>query len=148
MDETCARGLGGGGGQGVDAATRPVVVVAHSLGVPTFIHAIPEIGDKVKGAFLVTPPDVSNPKIRPKHLMTFGPYPLEPFTFPSIVVASRNDHYCSYEVADELAASWGSMIIDAGDSGHLNSRNRPRPLAGRFDGFCKVSLATLIRWLS
>jgi predicted alpha/beta hydrolase family esterase len=111
----------------IDAATRPVVVVAHSLGVPTFIHAIPEIGDKVKGAFLVTPPDVCNPNIRPKHLMTFGPYPLEPLPFPSIVVASRNDHYCSYEVADELAASWGSMIIDAGDSGHVNSESGHGP---------------------
>ena len=105
----------------VEAAERPVVAVAHSLGVPTLIHALPEIGDKIKGAFLVAPPDVADPTIRPKHLRTFGPYPREPFTFPSIVVASRNAHYCRYEVADELASAWGSMIVDAGDSGHINS---------------------------
>ena len=111
----------------VNEATRPVVVVAHSLGVPTFVHALPQIGGKVKGAFLVTPPDVSNPKIRPKHLMTFGPYPREPFTFPSIVVASRNDHYCEYAVAEDLAAAWGSLFIDAGESGHLNSESGHGP---------------------
>lgn len=111
----------------VNEATLPVVVVAHSLGVPTFVQALPQIGSKIKGAFLVTPPDVSNPKIRPKHLMTFGPYPREPFTFPSIVVASRNDHYCEYAVAEDLAAAWGSLFIDAGESGHLNAESGHGP---------------------
>ncbi|KAJ34083.1 alpha/beta hydrolase, partial [Agrobacterium tumefaciens] len=50
----------------VNASTRPVVLVAHSLGVPTVIHALPEIGKKVSGALLVAPPDVANPEIRPK----------------------------------------------------------------------------------
>lgn len=104
----------------VNAAERPVVVVAHSLGIPTFIHALPEIADKIKGAFLVAPPDVADSSIRPKHLMTFGPYPREPFTFPSVVIASRNDSYCRYEVAEDLAAAWGSMLIDAGEAGHIN----------------------------
>lgn len=104
----------------VNAAERPVVVVAHSLGIPTFIHALPEIADKIKGAFLVAPPDVADSSIRPKHLMTFGPYPRDPFTFPSVVIASRNDSYCRYEVAEDLAAAWGSMLIDAGEAGHIN----------------------------
>jgi len=30
-------------------------------------------------------------------------------------------------VADELAAAWGSMIVDAGDSGHLNSESGHGP---------------------
>ena len=41
------------------------------------------------GAFLVAPPDVANPGIRPKHLMTFGPYPRDKLPFPSITIGSR-----------------------------------------------------------
>lgn len=105
----------------VNAADRPVVIVAHSLGIPTAIHAIPRFRNRVAGAFLVAPPDVSNPDIRPKHLMSFGPYPRDPLPFPSITVASRNDPFCAFDVAEDLAAAWGSLFIDAGDSGHLNA---------------------------
>lgn len=105
----------------VNEAERPVVLVAHSLGIPTVVHAVPDFRKKVAGAFLVAPPDVANPKIRPKHLMTFGPYPRDPLPFPSMTIASRNDPFCAYEVAEEIAASWGSLFIDAGEAGHLNS---------------------------
>ena len=104
----------------VHAADKPVVVIAHSLGVPTFIHAVPVIGKKIRGAFLVAPPDVANPAIRPKHLMTFGPYPHQRLPFPSIVIASHNDEYCEFEVAEKIAHDWGSLFIDAGESGHIN----------------------------
>jgi uncharacterized protein len=65
----------------VNIATKPVLIVAHSLGVPTFIHALPQINKRIAGAFLVTPPDVSDPTIRPKHLMTFGPYRANRYRF-------------------------------------------------------------------
>ena len=105
----------------VNKAEKPVLLVAHSLGIPTVIHAISHFKAKIAGAFLVAPPDVANPKIRPKHLMTFGPYPRDPLPFPSILVGSRNDHYCSYQTAEDLAAAWGSVFVDGGESGHLNS---------------------------
>ena len=105
----------------VNKSTRPVVLVAHSLGVPSLLHAIPQFEKPVAGAFLVAPPDVTNTDIRPKHLMTFGPYPREPLPFPSVTVASRNDPFGTYEHADEIAASWGSLLVDAGESGHINA---------------------------
>lgn len=105
----------------VNAAERPVVLVAHSLGIPATIHAIPEFRNRVAGAFFVAPPDVANPEIRPKHLMTFGPYPRDPLPFPSITVASRNDPFCSFDVAEDLAAAWGSLFVDAGEAGHINA---------------------------
>ncbi|BCH25532.1 alpha/beta hydrolase [Mesorhizobium sp. L-8-10] len=105
----------------VNEAERPVVLVAHSLGVPTAIHALPQFRKPVAGAFFVAPPDVANPKIRPKHLMSFGPYPREPLPFPSITIASRNDPYCALEIAEDVAAAWGSLFIDAGEAGHINS---------------------------
>ncbi|CAN0653019.1 Alpha/beta hydrolase [Nitratireductor aquimarinus] len=107
----------------VNEAEKPVVLVAHSLGVATAVQAIPEFRKPVAGAFFVAPPDVANSKIRPKHLMTFGPYPRDPLPFPSITIASRNDHFCSYEVAEDIAAAWGSLFMDAGDAGHINAES-------------------------
>jgi uncharacterized protein len=111
----------------VNAAEKPVVLVAHSLGVPAVIHAVPHFTKPIAGAFLVAPPDVANPLIRPKHLMTFGPYPLDRLPFPSMTVASRNDPFGSYEHAYEIAKAWGSMLLDAGESGHLNAESGHGP---------------------
>ena len=111
----------------VAAASRPVVLVAHSLGVAAAVHAVPQLGDKVAGAFLVAPPDVANPDIRPKHLMTFGPYPRDPLPFPSVVIASRNDPFGTYDHADDIAAAWGSLMLDAGEAGHINAESGHGP---------------------
>ena len=114
----------------IERAEKPVVAVAHSLGCSTLVKALEgnrQVGTKVRGAFLVAPPDVENPSIRPRHLMTFGPSPREPLPFPSLVVASRNDPFCDYETAAEMANAWGSLIVDAGESGHLNAESGHGP---------------------
>lgn len=111
----------------VNRSTRPVVLIAHSLGIPTAIHAIPLFESKVAGAFFVAPPEVDNPAVRPKHLMTFGPYPRDPLPFPTLTVASRNDPFGSYEKAEDIAAAWGSLFIDAGEAGHINAESGHGP---------------------
>ncbi|WP_157015400.1 RBBP9/YdeN family alpha/beta hydrolase [Mesorhizobium xinjiangense] len=102
-------------------AERPIVLVGHSLGIPTAIHALPAIEKPIAGAFFVAPPDVANPKIRPKHLMTFGPYPRNPLPFPSVTIASRSDPFCEFAIAEDIAGAWGSLFIDAGEAGHINA---------------------------
>ncbi len=111
----------------VNSATKPVVLVAHSLGVATAVQAVPEFRNKIAGAFFVAPPDVANPNVRPKHLMTFGPYPRDPLPFPSITVASRNDPFCAFDVAEDIAGAWGSLFIDAGERGHINAESGHGP---------------------
>lgn len=111
----------------VNDAHRPPVLVGHSLGVATAIQAIPRFEKKVAGAFFVAPPDVANASVRPKHLMTFGPYPRDPLPFPSIVIASRNDPFCGFDVAEDIAGAWGSLFIDAGEAGHLNAESGHGP---------------------
>lgn len=113
--------------EAVNLSTRPVVLVAHSLGVATAVQAIPLYERRVAGAFFVSPPDVANPKIRPKHLMTFGPYPRDPLPFPSVVVASRNDPFSDFDAAEDIAGAWGSLFVDAGESGHLNAESGHGP---------------------
>ncbi len=109
----------------VSEATAPVVLIAHSLGGQVVAQAIAGMEDSqlstIRGAFIVAPPDVENPSLRPRHLMTFGPYRREPFPFPSVVVASQNDPFCSIETAAEMALAWGSKFVDARESGHINS---------------------------
>ena len=111
----------------VNKAQKPVVVIAHSLGVATALQALPECNNRIAGAFLVAPPEVNNPKIRPKHLMTFGPYNEDPLPFPSIVVASRNDPFGSFDHAGHMANAWGSQLIDAGEAGHINAESGHGP---------------------
>lgn len=111
----------------VNEATKPVILVGHSIGTQVIAHAAKDLRGKVAGAFLVAPPDVENENIRPRHLLTFGPYCREPLTFPSFTVASRNDQFCEYEKAEEMAASWGSFFIDAGESGHIDTASGHGP---------------------
>ena len=111
----------------VENAKKPVFLIGHSIGSQVITRAAHEFSQPVKGAFLVAPPDVENRDIRPRHLLTFGPASREPLPFPSVTIASRNDHFCTYEKAEDMAAAWGSLFVDAGESGHLNSESGHGP---------------------
>lgn len=115
----------------VDTATKPLILIAHSLGSQVVVQAIQKMTadqqGKIAGAFLVAPPDVENPNIRPKHLMTFGPYPRDPLPFPSVVVASTDDPFCSVDVAGDMANCWGSLFIESGEHGHLDAASGHGP---------------------
>ncbi|HEV2602884.1 MAG TPA: alpha/beta hydrolase [Microvirga sp.] len=125
----------------VKRSKRPVVLVAHSLGVPTVAHAAPQLDrTKVRGAFLVGMPDVEAPDLPPAIDRAFAPLPRDPLPFPSVLVASRTDPYCAYEKAEDTAFAWGSAIVDAGDSGHINTDAGFGPWPEglmRFAGFLK-----------
>lgn len=105
-------------GLAVGKAKRPVVLVAHSLGVATVIHAAPYVGRKVVAAFLVGLPDVD--RLDTPEIASFAGLSTDPLPFPSMLVASRDDPYCAFERADEYAAAWGSDFVDAGFAGHIN----------------------------
>jgi uncharacterized protein len=111
----------------VDQATRPVVLVAHSIGVAAISHAAPQLGGLVAGAFLVALSDWNRPEVLPGLAHDFAPLPREPLPFPSMMVASRNDPYCDFEVAGDYANCWGSFLMDAGQSAHINSESGHGP---------------------
>jgi Predicted esterase of the alpha/beta hydrolase fold len=112
----------------VDAAQRPVVLVAHSAGVPLIAHAAPNLPEgKVRAAFLVATPSERAIRAIPGTDAAFTPFPREPLPFPSVLVASRTDQYCPYDEAADLALAWGSALVDAGDAGHLNSASGHGP---------------------
>jgi len=102
-------------------ATRPVVLVGHSLGVWAIVAVSEKLADaKVRGAFLVAPPDVDEHPDVPEAAAPFKAMSRDPLKFPSMLVASSNDPYCSVERAAEFAGCWGSDFHIAGDVGHIN----------------------------
>lgn len=104
-------------------STRPVLLVAHGLGVAAVVHAAPSFpAGRVRGAFLVALPDVERPD-NPTRLHAFSPLPRDPLPFPSLLVASRKDPYSSYERAEDFAFAWGSAVVDAGEAGHLDAES-------------------------
>jgi predicted alpha/beta hydrolase family esterase len=107
--------------EAIEAATRPVVLVAHSLGVIALAKAAPQLPpDRVRGAFLVAPADVEEAGLKPECLSAFAPVPEAPLPFPSLLVGSRTDPYCSYARAEDFAFAWGAALVDAGEAGHIN----------------------------
>lgn len=115
--------------EAVAETSGPVVLVGHSLGVAAIIHAAQKLSKgAVAGAFLVAPADVDNaaewPVTQGQTFETsgsgFAPLPMERLPFPSALVGSASDPYCSLERARELAEAWGSTFLDAGDVGHIN----------------------------
>lgn len=125
--------------EAVKAATKPVVLVAHSLGALLVVHAAPRLpAGKVAGAFLVTPPSEATIARLDPIDDAFIPVPRQPLPFPSVVIASRSDPYATYDEAKAYAEAWGSALSDAGDVGHLNTESGHGPWPEglmRFAGF-------------
>ena len=112
----------------VESATRPVLLVAHSLGVPTVVHAVPRLRkDAVRGALLVAPPSEEKALEIEGIDRSFAPYPRDPLPFPSLIVGSRNDPYATYSEIEDLGFAWGSRCLDAGEAGHINSESGHGP---------------------
>jgi len=105
----------------VAACRRPPVLVAHSLGCALVAHwACAANRGAIAGAFLVAPSDVDAPSY-PPGTTGFMPMPMHRLHFPSRVVASRNDPYCSVARAAAFGSAWGSDIAWVGEAGHINA---------------------------
>ena len=114
--------------EAVAVAQKPVVIVAHSLGATTAVHAAAKLPPGlVAGAFLVAPPDLESLDVWPAKNGGFAPVPMTPLPFPSALVASSNDPYCSIDRARTFAAAWGSSLLEAGAAGHINTESGHGP---------------------
>ncbi|WP_424360599.1 RBBP9/YdeN family alpha/beta hydrolase [Methylocystis parvus] len=104
----------------VGAATKPVVLVAHSLGVIAALHAAQQSGEKIAGAFLVAPPSEEVIREMPAVDSAFLPVPRARLPFPAIIVGSSDDPYADLLFPRRLAEDVGAHFIDAGAAGHIN----------------------------
>ena len=112
----------------VEDAQRPVVLIGHSLGIYAIANAARHfVADKVRGGFLVTPPALRNLAGIPGVDPAFGAIDHITLPFPSVLIASRNDPFGAFEDIKSLGQIWGSQLIDAGESGHINSESGHGP---------------------
>lgn len=109
-------------------AEKPVFMIAHSLGTVALAHAAAQLADKnVVGAFLVGIPDLAASQGLIPETENFLPMPTAPLPFPSLQIASQNDLYCSYKRAEEFSLDLGSLLVDAGEQGHINDESGHGP---------------------
>ncbi len=123
----------------IEAASRPVVLVAHSLGVLASVAAMQQIRqNKLAGAFLVAPCGMAYVISTDEVDHAFAQISHQPLPVPSTLIASRNDPFCPWLDAEEHAFAWGAAFVDAGESGHLNTDSGHGPWPEglmRFAGF-------------
>lgn len=101
-------------------ATRPVVLVGHSLGNHTISRVAAKLVDtKVRGAILVAAPNLDGPEF-PQKLESFKPFQSNPLPFPSLYISSDNDKWCDVAAASEMASSWGSDFHVTPEAGHID----------------------------
>lgn len=103
----------------VGAASKPVIVIAHSLGCATVAHYAARHGRQLAGALLVAPADVERASA-PVQLQPFAPLPDAALPFPSLVVASDNDPFSLPLRSVRMATRWHSRLYWLRDAGHIN----------------------------
>lgn len=59
----------------------------------------------------------------PSYINGFVPIPTDKLPFPTIVVASTNDHVTDIRRSKEFASNWGSKIVILDDAGHIESNS-------------------------
>ena len=101
---------------------EPALLLGHSLGCQLVAAWAAHSGQthRVRGALLVAPPDVEREEFRPV-LSSWSPIPLKPLPFPSVVLASHDDPYGSFERARQMAVAWEAEFVDYGHRGHINA---------------------------
>jgi predicted alpha/beta hydrolase family esterase len=102
----------------------PIAFVAHSLGchlVASWAALSPNVS-KVAGALLVAPPDPLQANLPPQ-LHSWRKPVLDKLPFKTTLIASTNDPFCSFAVAEQLAKNWGAELVNIGERGHINAES-------------------------
>lgn len=103
--------------EAVDAATRPVALVAHGAGIDALVQAAPMLDtDRVVGAFLVGPE--SRAVLARDHRLES--VPPDRLHFRSVLLASSDHPECTLAEARQLADAWGSTFSEAGNCGRVD----------------------------
>jgi predicted alpha/beta hydrolase family esterase len=101
-----------------DSDTEDFVLVGHSIGCASILHWWCTYQKPIKAAFLVAPSD-PDPSDFPEYIQGFSPMPLCKLPFPSMVVASENDHVVNPKRAEYFANQWGSEFKLLPNAGHI-----------------------------
>lgn len=129
--------------EAVEEARKPVILIGHSVGVLTIVHAAPQLDSKrIAGAFLVGASDWEREGMAEKfgdH--GFAPVPREPLGFPGLMLASSNDPTCAVEKAEHWARDWDVRFGNAGEAGHFEPESGHGPWPEGLMAFAKFAQA-------
>jgi uncharacterized protein len=103
----------------VGAASKPPLLIAHSLACLLVAHWQQVTTAAVSGAFLVAVPNPQSEAF-PTEAASFANPPPSKFRFPSLIVASANDPYGTIDYARGKANQWESGMVEVGELGHVN----------------------------
>lgn len=78
-----------------------VIFICHSLGGIALSHWINTYQRKIKGAFIVAPPNVDGVSLE-YGLGSFLPVPQKTIPFPTVFVASTNDQWSKFDNSKKL----------------------------------------------
>lgn len=127
--------------EAVEAAEKPAILVAHSVGVLTVVHAAPRLdASSIAGAFLVGASDWERDSLAerfPNH--GFAPVPRKPLGFKGLMLASSNDETCSIDKAEHWARDWDVRFGDAGEAGHFTEESGHGPWPEGLMAFAKFT---------
>ena len=103
-------------------APADIVLVGHSLGclLVAAWAAHTQLAHHIRGALLVAPGDPQREELA-GNLASWARIPQDALPFPSLLLGSQDDPYCSFTRAQAFASAWGSRFIDYGLCGHINS---------------------------
>jgi len=109
--------------QALDRAIRdaaaPPIVIAHSLGCPTFAYWAATSSRAVRGALLVAPPDLDRADC-PEAVRELAQVPRSRLPMATRLVASDDDPYATLAYAQQLASDWGAGLTVLSGAGHIN----------------------------
>jgi predicted alpha/beta hydrolase family esterase len=106
----------------ISRSKTPPVLVVHSLACQLVAHWAVSAQARILGAFLVSAPDPRG-DVYLTEAPSFANPPGRRLPFPSLLVASTDDPFGSFDYAKESAAVWGSELIDVGALGHINANS-------------------------
>jgi uncharacterized protein len=90
-----------------------VWIVAHSFGCLAAVQTAFEYSERISGMMLVAPAD-------PARFGLEDILAARTLEVPSVIVASTNDRWMSFERAAAWADVWGSELLNLGAAGHVN----------------------------
>jgi predicted alpha/beta hydrolase family esterase len=97
----------------VEALRGDVWLVAHSFGCLASVHALAQVGARVRGLFLVAPADPDKFDIGDR--LPLGRLPVQ-----GMIVGSTSDPWLRWEKVKRWASRWDLPLLNAGDVGHIN----------------------------
>jgi len=99
----------------LNRAPGRIWIVAHSFGCLATVQTAFDYRERISGLMLVAPAD-------PEKFGLRGQITEVPLGMPSVVVASTNDPWMSFDRAAALAETWGAEFVNIGAAGHINPR--------------------------